>query len=461
MSSADYSVAHSFALCPLDGRYAQKVEILRNYFSEHALMKYRITVEIEWLIHLSEYEKIKELRAFSTEEKKILQSIAQNFNEQNTQEIKNIESTTKHDVKAVEYFLKNAIKNTSLEDISEWIHFACTSEDINNLAYSLMLRDAIAQVMLPAYDVLLENLEQKAKAWKSIALLSLTHGQSASPITVGKMITIFAARISAQMNHLSNQEFLGKINGATGSFNAHAIAYPDIDWLEVSQTFIEKKLKLTWNPFSDQIDPHDFIAELSHTMVRLNTILIDLCRDFWGYISRGIFTQKTKAGEIGSSTMPHKVNPIDFENAEGNFGIANALFEFYAQKLPISRFQRDLTDSTVLRSVGVAFGHSFLSIQSLMTGLGKIEINEEKCAKELEENVEVLAEAVQTVMRKCGIENPYEQLKELTRGKRLTLEAYRLFVQNLSLPLEEKQKLLTLTPHTYTGISEKIVELMG
>lgn len=449
-----------FSLSSVDGRYATQLGILRDFFSEYALMKYRVLVEIEWLIHLASEAKLPELGIISPEEKTILQNIAQNFCIDHAQRIKEIEATTRHDVKAVEYFIKEQLANTSLESKKEWIHFACTSEDINNLAYAMMLRDAITQVMLPSFDMVLENLEIKASSWKSVPLLALTHGQTASPLTVGKMLVVFAARISAQMGHLSRQEFLGKINGATGNFNAHAIAYPDVDWILVSKTFVEQKLGLTWNPFSDQIDPHDFIAEISHAMMRLNTISIDLCRDIWGYISRGIFTQKTKAGEIGSSTMPHKVNPIDFENAEGNFGVANALFGFYAEKLPISRFQRDLTDSTVLRTLGVSFGHSLLAIQSLLKGLEKIELNPEKCQQELDENVEVLAEAAQTVMRKYGVENPYEQLKELTRGKRITIADYKAFISTLNISEDAKKRLMELTPSTYTGLAEEIVDLM-
>ncbi len=450
-----------FALSPLDGRYANKLDALRPFFSEYALMKYRVQVEVEWIIFLSEHEGIPELRTFTESEKTLLRRISEEFSEENIARIKEIESTTRHDVKAVEYFLKEQVQNTSLEALSEWFHFACTSEDINNLAYALMLRDGVQKVIIPSIDLVLEELETKAKKWKSIPLLALTHGQTASPMTIGKMLAVFAARLSAQLEQLAQQEFLGKINGATGNYNAHVVAYPNVDWLALSQDFVEDQLGLTWNPFSDQIDPHDFIAEISHTMMRIDTILIDLSRDVWGYISRGIFTQKTKAGEIGSSTMPHKVNPIDFENAEGNLGVANALFGFYAEKLPISRFQRDLTDSTVLRTLGVAFGHSFLAISSLLIGFGKIEVNEEKCQKELDENVEVLAEAVQTVMRKCGLSNPYEQLKELTRGKRLTLDDYQAFVKNIDLPTNEKEKLLQLTPESYIGLAEKIVDLMG
>ncbi len=446
------------SLSPLDGRYASKVAELSEFFSEYALIKYRCIVEIEWFKHLAERDDIPEMRKLTEEEIKILDDIISEFDEASAQHVKDIEKTTRHDVKAVEYFLKDQLKDTSLSELSEWMHFTCTSEDINNLSYSLMLRDAHQQVMMPAVDYILEVLETKSKEWQTVPLLALTHGQSASPTTVGKSIFVFAARISAQLKHLMSQEFLGKINGATGNFNAHIVAYPDANWLEISQSFVEG-LGLSWNPFSDQIDPHDFIAELSHTNIRTNTILIDLSRDVWGYISRGVFTQKTKAGEIGSSAMPHKVNPIDFENAEGNFGIANALFDHFAQKLPISRWQRDLTDSTVLRNLGVAFGHMLIAIKSLNTGLEKIEVSPENCKKELDANIEVLAEAAQTVMRKYQVEKPYEKLKELTRGKRISLDDYKEFVEKLEIPEDAKKRLYELTPSTYTGIAPKMVDI--
>jgi adenylosuccinate lyase len=444
------------AISPLDGRYASKTEDLQKYFSEYALIFYRVMVEIRWFQHIAQEKEIQELSTFSDQENDLLENIIANFSKQDALRVKEIESTTRHDVKAVEYFLKEKLKGTALEKKSEWIHFACTSEDINNISYALMLRDATKEVMLPAYDLILEEIEKKSHEWKSLPLLSLTHGQSASPTTLGKTFFVFAARLSAQLSQLEAQDFLGKINGATGNFNAHVAAYPKADWLNISQQFIEG-LGLQWNPFTDQIDPHDFIAEISHTCMRSNTILIDFSRDVWGYISRGIFGQKTKAGEIGSSTMPHKVNPIDFENAEGNFGMANALFGFFSEKLPVSRYQRDLTDSTVLRNLGVSFGHSLLALKSLAVGISKLEVKPEKMEEELASNIEVLGEAVQTVMRKYEIENPYEKLKELTRGKRITIDDYKNFVQNLELPPEEIEALLKLTPATYTGIADKIV----
>ena len=444
------------AISPLDGRYASKTADLQKYFSEYALIYYRVLVEIRWFQHIAKREDIAECRNLTEEENQILEEILLNFSEDDALRVKEIEKTTNHDVKAVEYLLKEKLSGTVLEKASEWIHFACTSEDINNLSYALMLRDSIKKVILPTYDVILETLEQKSIEWKSIPLLSLTHGQSASPTTLGKTIFVFAARLSAQLAQLESQDFLGKINGATGNFNAHVIAYPDANWLEISQSFVEG-LGLQWNPFTDQIDPHDFIAEISHICSRSNTILIDFSRDIWGYIARGVFGQKTKEGEIGSSAMPHKVNPIDFENAEGNFGMANALFGFFADKLPISRWQRDLTDSTVLRNLGVSFGHTILALQSLNKGISKLKEKPENMKAELDKNVEVLAEAVQTVMRKHSMEKPYEKLKELTRGKKLTIEGYKEFVSKLDLPADEIEKLLKLTPSTYVGIAEKIV----
>lgn len=445
------------ALSPLDGRYYQKVTALGPFFSEQALLFFRTKVEVEWLKMLSTRKDIPEVRAFSAEEMSVLNSIEENFSEKSAERIKEIESETNHDVKAVEYFLKENLQETSLSDMVEWIHFGCTSEDINNTAYALMLQQGITNVLLPAVHNIQAVLSQKSAEWKAVPLLARTHGQTASPTTMGKAWLNFAARLQRQLHILSAQEYLGKWNGATGNFNAHNCAYPEADWLDISKHFVES-LGLTWQPVSDQIEPHDFIAEISHTFVRMNTILVHFARDIWGYISLGYFSQQVKKGEVGSSTMPHKVNPIDFENAEGNLGLANALFEFFAAKLPITRWQRDLTDSTVLRNLGTAFGHTLLALQSLAKGIGKLQICEEAMRADLQKNPEVLAEAVQTVMRKHGIANPYEKLKALTRGKRLEMKEYQQFVESLKIPQEAKEQLRELTPATYTGLATKIVD---
>ena len=448
------------AVSPLDGRYQEKTNILGQYFSEMALMKYRLLVEVRWLQTLSRRDDINECRTISEKEEEILEKILESFSIKDAEHIKNIESRTKHDVKAIEYFLKEKLEKTSLKDISEWVHFGCTSEDINNLSYALMIKDAIEEEILPTLNVLFDTLHEKAKEWKDIPLLSLTHGQPASPTTLGKVFFVFVSRLSRQLSFLDEQEFLGKWNGATGNFNAHQIAFPKVPWLEVSQEFVSN-LGLSWNPITEQIEPHDFLAEIFHSFSRCNTILIDLCRDIWGYISRGIFSQELKEGEVGSSAMPHKINPIDFENAEGNFLLANTLFIFFAEKLPISRFQRDLSDSTVLRNIGTAFGYAILAIQSLQNGLGKISPHTKNIAAELEKNEEVLAEAVQTVMRKCGIEKPYEKLKEFTRGKHISKETFKTFVGSLAIPESEKKQLLALTPEKYTGLAKEIVEIFS
>jgi adenylosuccinate lyase len=448
------------ALSPLDGRYQEKTRLLAHYFSEMALMRYRLLIEIRWIEMLSLIEDIPECRAISEKEITLLQEIFENFSPKDAERIKEIESITRHDVKAIEYFLKERLEKTSLKDISEWVHFACTSEDINNLAYSLMMKDAIEQVILPSINLLFNTLHQRAKEWKGIPLLSLTHGQPASPTTLGKALFVFVSRLSRQIFLIDEQEFLGKWNGATGNFNAHHAAFPDIEWLEISEEFVSS-LGLSWNPITEQIEPHDFLAEIFHSFSRCNTILVDLSRDMWGYISRGIFSQQLKEGEVGSSAMPHKINPIDFENAEGNFLLANALFGFFAEKLPVSRFQRDLTDSTVLRNVGTAFGHTLIALQSLQNGFEKVSVNIEKTEQELEENEEVLAEAVQTVLRKCGVEKPYEKLKALTRGKRISRKSFQEFVKDLKIPPTEKKRLLSLTPDQYTGLAADIVDIFA
>ncbi len=444
-------------LSPLDGRYSEKCDALRKYFSEEALIHYRVFVEIEWLLFLTKRKDVPECRPLTKSEEKSVKKIHDEFSEKDALRVKEIEKKTNHDVKAVEYFLKERFSGTSLEDISEWLHFSLTSEDVNNLSYSLMLKDSCEECLLGEIEKIEKILFERSREWKGVPMLARTHGQPASPTTMGKAWLNFASRIRRQREGMDGLEFLGKLNGATGNFNAHIAAYPRVHWLEVSRLFVEK-LGLVWQPVTDQIEPHDFIAELCHSFSRVGTILIDFSRDVWGYVSLGYFRQKVKKGEVGSSTMPHKVNPIDFENAEGNLGIANTLFHFFSEKLPVSRWQRDLTDSTVLRNLGVAFGHFLLALRSLEKGIEKLELNPAKLETDLLENYEVLSEAVQTVLRKNGVENAYEKLKELTRGKRLTKEGYESFVSSLGIPAPEKKRLLSLTPEKYTGLAEKIVD---
>jgi adenylosuccinate lyase len=441
------------ALSPLDGRYASKVEPLRPIFSEYGLMHRRVQVEIHWLLALAEHPGIVELPAFSAAAIDKLSAIGEKFSVEDGARIKAIEATTNHDVKAVEYFIKERIGNdAALAQAKEFVHFACTSEDINNLAYALMLRDAREQVLLPAFNQVIARLRELAHVNASLPLLARTHGQTASPTTLGKELANVVARLERQRAQLIAVDIPGKINGAVGNYNAHAIAYPEVNWRELSEGFVEG-LGLTFNPYTTQIEPHDGIAEFSDVVRRANIILIDLARDVWGYISLGYFRQALKAGEVGSSTMPHKVNPIDFENAEGNFGLANALLGHFAEKLPISRWQRDLTDSTVLRALGTAFGHTLVALESLLKGLGKLTVNAERIAADLDNSWEVLAEAVQTVMRRYGLPEPYEQLKALTRGQGITRESMREFIGSLEMPADAKQRLLELTPGTYTGLA--------
>ncbi|HEX7113311.1 MAG TPA: adenylosuccinate lyase [Mizugakiibacter sp.] len=441
------------ALSPLDGRYAGKAEPLRPIFSEYGLMHRRVHVEIQWLLALAEHPAIVELPAFAAPARSALQAIADGFSVEHAARIKTIERETNHDVKAVEYFIKERIgADPALAKAREFVHFACTSEDINNLAYALMLHDARERVLLPALDAVIDRLRGLAHAHADLPMLSRTHGQTASPTTLGKELANVVARLQRQRRQLAAVEILGKINGAVGNYNAHAIAYPDVDWRELSRGFVEG-LGLTWNPYTTQIEPHDCVAEFCDAMRRINTVLVDLARDVWGYISLGYFRQALKAGEVGSSTMPHKVNPIDFENAEGNLGLANALLGHFAEKLPISRWQRDLTDSTVLRALGTAFGHSLVALDSLQKGLGKLQVAPERLAADLDASWEVLAEAVQTVMRRYGLPNPYEQLKALTRGQGITREAMRGFIEGLELPADAKARLLALTPAGYTGLA--------
>jgi adenylosuccinate lyase len=439
------------ALSPLDGRYASKVEALRPIFSEFGLMHRRVQVEIEWLLALAADTRIVELPPFSASQIGTLKAIATDFSVDDGARIKAIEATTNHDVKAVEYFIKERIgTDASLAQAKEFVHFACTSEDINNLSYALMLRDAREQVLLPMFDVVIAQLRELAHANAALPMLSRTHGQTASPSTLGKEIANVVARLERQRAQLAAVEISGKINGAVGNYNAHVITYPEVDWQAFSQRFVES-LELGYNAYTTQIEPHDGVAEYCDAVRRANIILIDLARDIWGYISLGYFKQALKAGEVGSSTMPHKVNPIDFENAEGNFGLANALLGHFAEKLPISRWQRDLTDSTVLRALGTAFGHTLVALESLKKGLGKLTINPERIAADLDASWEVLAEAVQTVMRRYGLPEPYEQLKALTRGQGITRESMHAFIDSLDLPADAKQRLQALTPGSYIG----------
>ncbi len=438
------------AVSPVDGRYGRKTQLLRPVFSEYGLIYHRVLVEVRWLQALSKLQKIPEVPPFSTEASQLLENIVDQFSEQDAQRIKDIEKTTNHDVKAVEYFLKEKISNNAeLMAVNEFIHFACTSEDINNLSHALMLK-AGREIVADQYQAIAELIENMALENADVSILCRTHGQPASPSTLGKEMANVAYRMRRQIKQISEVEVLGKINGAVGNYNAHFSAYPDIDWQGFAQTFVES-LGITFNPYTIQIEPHDYIAELFDASVRLNTILIDFARDIWSYISIGYFKQKTIAGEVGSSTMPHKVNPIDFENAEGNLGIANAIMTHLAQKLPISRWQRDLTDSTVLRNLGVGFGHVIIALDSLQRGISKLEVNEAVIARDLDQNWEVLAEPIQTVMRRYGIEKPYEKLKELTRGQRVNQQIMQEFVSRLDIPDEAKQLLMQMTPASYIG----------
>ncbi|MCS3746285.1 MULTISPECIES: adenylosuccinate lyase [unclassified Xanthomonas] len=444
------------ALSPLDGRYASKVDALRPIFSEYGLIKARVKVEIEWLLALAAEPGIAELAPFSPAASQRLRALADDFSVTHAARVKQIERTTNHDVKAVEYFIKEQLKDDAeLGPALEFVHFACTSEDINNLSYGLMLEQARREVLLPTLDGITATLRTLAHTQAGQPMLSRTHGQTASPTTLGKEIANVVARLERQRKQIAAVELTGKINGAVGNYNAHLVSYPQLDWAAFAQRFVES-LGLVFNPYTTQIEPHDNVAEIGDASRRANTILIDLSRDIWGYISLGYFKQKLKEGEVGSSTMPHKVNPIDFENAEGNFGIANALFEHFSAKLPISRWQRDLTDSTVLRALGTAFGHTQVALDSLAKGLGKLTVNPQRLDADLDAAWEVLAEAVQTVMRRHGLPNPYEQLKALTRGHGITAASMQAFVESLQLPEEDKQRLRTLTPGGYTGLAEQL-----
>jgi adenylosuccinate lyase len=443
------------AISPIDGRYADKVEALRPIFSEYGLIRFRVLVEVRWLQALAAHPLIPEVAPFSDVANQLLNNIVDDFSPVDAERVKVIEKTTNHDVKAVEYLLKEKIAGCAeLEQVSEFIHFACTSEDINNLSYALMLQ-AGREVILAQQNDCIAALKKLALETAVQPMLSRTHGQSATPTTVGKEFANVVARLSRQTQQLEAVALLGKINGAVGNYNAHAVAYPDVDWAEFAECFVES-LGLQWNPYTIQIEPHDYIAEYFHALSRFNTILLDFDRDIWGYISLGYFKQKTVAGEVGSSTMPHKVNPIDFENSEGNLGIANAMFGFLAEKLPVSRWQRDLTDSTVLRNIGVGIAHTSIAIQASLKGISKLQINVEAIDADLNANWEVLAEPIQTVMRRYGVEKPYEKLKELTRGQRITPDQLWVFIEKLDIPEEAKVALLALTPRNYTGYAEQL-----
>ena len=439
------------AISPVDGRYGSKVSVFRDIFSEYGLIRNRVTVELRWLQKLAAHPGITEVSAFSASANQFLDRMISEFNLADAERIKGIERTTNHDVKAVEYFIKEKISEVpELHAVTEFVHFACTSEDINNLSHALMLREGLDHGLLPAMERIVDRLAELAHEHAEQPMLSRTHGQTASPSTVGKELANVVHRLRRQVTQIRAVELMGKINGAVGNYNAHLSAYPSIDWAQNAKEFIES-LGLDWNPYTTQIEPHDYIAELYDAIARFNTILIDLDRDIWGYISLGYFKQKTVEGEVGSSTMPHKVNPIDFENSEGNLGIANALFSHLSAKLPISRWQRDLTDSTVLRNLGVGFAHSLIAYEASLKGLGKLEINPARLDEDLDHAWEVLAEPIQTVMRRYNIEKPYEKLKALTRGKAMTPDVIKAFVESLDIPDAAKAELMELTPGSYIG----------
>lgn len=443
------------AVSPIDGRYGNKTKSLGSIFSEFGLIRFRVEVEIRWLQKLAEHPEIHEVPAFSEQAQKTLNSIVDNFDELHAQNIKDIEATTNHDVKAVEYFIKQQFKgHKELEHVSEFVHFACTSEDINNLSHGLMLKHGRDTVLLPMIEEIIDAIATLAKQYADVPMLSRTHGQTASPTTVGKELANVAARMQRQKKQIQDVAILGKINGAVGNYNAHLSAYPKVDWQTNAKSFIDG-LGLQLNAYTTQIEPHDYIAELFDAICRFNTILLDFDRDIWSYISLGYFKQKTIAGEIGSSTMPHKVNPIDFENSEGNLGLANAVFNHLSAKLPISRWQRDLTDSTVLRNMGVGFGYSIIAYAATLKGIGKLELNHQVLAEDLDNAWEVLAEPIQTVMRRYGVDEPYEKLKNLTRGQAITKDVMVKFIATLDIPAEAKEALTALTPSNYIGNAQQ------
>jgi adenylosuccinate lyase len=449
------------AISPVDGRYGSKASELREFFSEYGLIKFRVTVEVRWLQKLAATAAITEVPALSDSANALLNSIVDNFSLADAQRVKDIERTTNHDVKAVEYLLKEKVAgHAELAAVSEFIHFACTSEDINNLSHGLMLGAARDEVLLPLCDQLLNEIKALAHKYKAIPMMARTHGQPASPTTLGKEMANVYMRLKRQREQIAKVELLGKINGAVGNYNAHLSAYPNLNWHQFAEEFVTS-LGLSWNPYTTQIEPHDYIAELFDAIARFNTILLDFDRDVWGYIALGHFKQRTIAGEIGSSTMPHKVNPIDFENSEGNLGLANAIFQHLSSKLPVSRWQRDLTDSTVLRNLGVGFAYTVIAYHASLKGISKLEVNEANLLSELDQNWELLAEPVQTVMRKYGIEQPYEKLKELTRGKRITPADLAVFIDKLELPAEVKAELKALRPDNYLGAAIELVDLLN
>ncbi len=439
------------AICPIDGRYGNKNTELRTYFSEYGLIKYRIIVEIEWLKALANCEQIKEVPHLNEHTQKIFTDICTNFSLADAERVKSLEATTNHDVKAVEYFIKEKLsKHPELTNITEFVHFACTSEDINNLAYALMIKEARDQILIPMLTNITDTLKDFAHTFAEVPMMSRTHGQAATPTTLGKEFANFVYRLEHQVKTITHQQIRGKINGAVGNFNAHLAAYPKVNWLNISQTLVES-LGLHWNPYTAQIENHDYIADLFSSFTHFNRIIVDLCRDIWGYVSLAYFKQKMVPGEIGSSTMPHKVNPIDFENAEGNALMANNILIFLSQQLLTSRWQRDLVDSTLMRNVGLGLGYSLTAYKSLMKGLNKLEINQVTISEDLEQHWELLAEPIQTVMRRYGVSGAYEQLKDLTRGQNMTQATIHTFVQQLNIPEEAKRQLLALTPSLYTG----------
>ena len=449
------------AVTSVDGRYASKTASLRPFCSEYGLIRYRVLVEVRWFQALAGQAEMPEFPALSDEANRFLDDIIESFGERDARRVKDIEAATNHDVKAVEYYLGERLaESEELSGLTNWLHFACTSEDINNLSYALLVKDAVAQALAPAFSEINEKLDALAREHADLPMLSRTHGQTASPTTLGKEMANVAERLRRQSRQIIAQPALGKINGAVGNFNAHISANADMDWPQFAQSFVES-LGLQFNPYTTQIEPHDWMAELFNALARYHTIMLDLCRDTWAYISLGYFKQKTVEGEVGSSTMPHKVNPIDFENSEGNLGIANALLAHLAEKLPISRWQRDLTDSTVQRTIGTAFGHALIAYASLLKGLGKLEANAGRIAEDLDQAWEVLAEPIQTVMRRYGVENPYEQLKALTRGKAITRETLHDFIRQLDIPDTARNELLALTPATYIGNAAEMARKSG